>query len=355
LPHHVLLVLKSLIFGHFAVDVFIILSGYCLMLPVARSKDRRLRGGSGEYLRRRALRILPPYYAALLVTLLIIKLAPPLQVRNGTIWDGCLPAFRTDVLLSHLFLVHNLLDEWKYKISLALWSVATEWQIYFFFPLLLLPLWRRFGLAITVIVAMALGLAPHFLLPDAWNLDAAVPWYLGLFAMGMGAAVINFARDEQSVMLRTRIPWGKLAAAQFFLTLATAVFRAKWWWAHFWFADAQVGLFAASLLIYCTQQSQGNRQKGLLRLLQAPPLVLLGTMSYSLYLMHVPFLALLHIPLSHLNVSPSMRIAIMIFGFVPVAVILTYAFHLVFERRFMSGYTSKARTVDPSKAAAPIG
>src|SRR5438270_2616521 len=51
--------------GHYAVAVFIVLSGYCLMLPVARDPCGRLPGGVVGYLGRRARRILPPYYAAL--------------------------------------------------------------------------------------------------------------------------------------------------------------------------------------------------------------------------------------------------------------------------------------------------
>lgn len=349
LPRTVLAAIKLLVFGHFAVAVFIILSGYCLMLPVARSTDRRLRGGSLEYLRRRARRILPPYYAAVLITLLLIKLVPALNVRSGNYWDGALPAFGKGVLLSHLFLVHNLSAQWNWKIDPPLWSVATEWQIYFFFPLLLLPVWRRFGLAAVLLTAVVLGIAPHFLLPASWDSDTAVPWFLGLFGIGMGAAVISFAQDRQSVLLRTRISWGTVAAVQLILVLAAALLKARWWWAHLWFADTQVGLLAASVLIYCTQRAHDNRPSGLLRLFQAPVAVLLGTMSYSLYLIHAPLLALLHVPLSRLHVSPTLRMGIMVFGYVPAAVVLAYAFHLVFERRFMSAHTSGApRAVPPN-------
>src|SRR3954471_12542899 len=47
--------------GHYAVDVFIVLSGYCLMLPLLR-----LKGGLPflPFMLRRAIRILPTYYAA---------------------------------------------------------------------------------------------------------------------------------------------------------------------------------------------------------------------------------------------------------------------------------------------------
>ena len=35
MPHRLRLLLKPLAYGHFSVDLFIVLSGYCLMLPVA--------------------------------------------------------------------------------------------------------------------------------------------------------------------------------------------------------------------------------------------------------------------------------------------------------------------------------
>jgi peptidoglycan/LPS O-acetylase OafA/YrhL len=41
-----------------------------------------------------------------------------------------------------------------------LWTVATEWQLYFFFPLFLLPIWRRFGLTSVVLAAFLIGIAP---------------------------------------------------------------------------------------------------------------------------------------------------------------------------------------------------
>lgn len=53
--------------GSLAVTVFIALSGYCLMLPVVRRVDGSLPGGFLKYIGRRAKRILPPYYLAILV------------------------------------------------------------------------------------------------------------------------------------------------------------------------------------------------------------------------------------------------------------------------------------------------
>jgi len=51
--------------GHYAVAIFIVLSGFCLMLPVANSADGTLRGGFLGYVWRRVRRIVPAYYAAM--------------------------------------------------------------------------------------------------------------------------------------------------------------------------------------------------------------------------------------------------------------------------------------------------
>src|SRR6476469_1408524 len=57
------------IYGRFAVVVFIVLSGFSLALSPAR-RGWRLGGASG-FARRRALRILPAYYAALAFSLAV--------------------------------------------------------------------------------------------------------------------------------------------------------------------------------------------------------------------------------------------------------------------------------------------
>src|SRR2546421_13093474 len=50
-----------LAYGHYSVSVFIVISGFCLMLPVLRNQDV-IAGGSITFYRKRARRILPPYY-----------------------------------------------------------------------------------------------------------------------------------------------------------------------------------------------------------------------------------------------------------------------------------------------------
>jgi peptidoglycan/LPS O-acetylase OafA/YrhL len=135
-------------FGHWSVAVFIVLSGYCLMLPVVRAQHLHIPGGVQSYLWRRTRRIMPPYYAAPILTLLLILAVPMLQHPGADRWSMALPAFDAGVMLSHFFMIHIFSPDWIWKINSPMWSVAVEWWIYFLFPWLLLPLWRRLGIMV---------------------------------------------------------------------------------------------------------------------------------------------------------------------------------------------------------------
>ena len=342
LPGKVVTAVKFLSYGHFSVAVFIVLSGYCLMLPVAQSKNKQLRGGMWDYLKRRGRRILPPYYAALVLSLIVIALVPALQPPHGTgtIWDGTTPAFSLGPLLSHLFLVHNLSDHWINRINGPMWSVATEWQIYFFLPLVLLPLWRKFGIVVSVAVAFMIGLAPHFLLSGQF--DKAVPWYLGLFALGMAGAVIGFSQEPTMQRCREKVPWGGVTALLWIFSALVGFGRARWWWANLWFADTFVGMATAALLVYSTRfrTARGDAKPSfVLQVMESAGAVKLGTFSYSLYLIHMPLLAMSYLVFRGLSFGPLPRLMGLLFVAIPVAVGFAYLFHLAFEKRFMSAHT----------------
>jgi peptidoglycan/LPS O-acetylase OafA/YrhL len=327
--------LKFLTYGHFSVAVFIVLSGYSLMLPVARSPDGRLIGGVPRYLRRRARRLLPPYYAAIALSLLLIAAIPALGEPTGTMWDGTTPAFTPGALLSHLFVVHNLSEDWIFRINGPLWSVAAEWQIYFFLPFMMLPLWRRAGMITMLFAAFAVGYLPHFALGGL--LEKTYPWYLGLFALGGCGALINFSPSEEARRLREGVPWGVVAAVLWSAAGLVGFGFARFWWSHLWLADTIVGLATASLLVRCTRDSFRHgapSRSTVLGVLGSRPLVGVGRFSYSLYLVHMPVLAVVY--LASRTLPPGVaRFAITQAAMLSVAVGSAFLFHRVVERRFM--------------------
>jgi peptidoglycan/LPS O-acetylase OafA/YrhL len=58
---------ETMKYGAFSVVIFIVLSGYVLMLPVARSENGQLSGSFMNYIKKRSRRILPPYYIILFI------------------------------------------------------------------------------------------------------------------------------------------------------------------------------------------------------------------------------------------------------------------------------------------------
>jgi peptidoglycan/LPS O-acetylase OafA/YrhL len=319
---------RLLAFGHEAVAVFIVLSGYCLMLPAAR--DGRLSHGTRGYFLRRARRILPPYYAALLGSLALIALVPALrsQAPTNTIWDDTHPAFSTGAVASHLLLVHNWFPQWVFRINGPLWSVATEWQIYFFFPFLLLPLWRRRGPLVTLLVAFAVGYLP--LLLDPAIARAALPWYLGLFALGMVAATIGFAPRPLERGLRT-LPWGRITLVLLAICAVGGLVLARLWFRWKPLTDVLVGLATATLLVHCGAAASSR----VTRLLSSPPLVKLGHFSYSLYLIHLPVVALAYFLVRPLPLGAVAHVLVLLPLSTAAALAVAYGFHVVVERRFM--------------------
>src|SRR6187402_3297719 len=92
--------------GSWAVACFIVLSGFCLSLPVERSGE--LRGGALEFIKRRAWRILPAYYGALVLTWVLGEHRGAASV------------------ISHILLIHNMSPAWVYSLDAPTWSLATE-------------------------------------------------------------------------------------------------------------------------------------------------------------------------------------------------------------------------------------
>lgn len=283
---------RALAFGHEAVAVFIVLSGYCLTLSATARGTRPLSIQFASFFRRRARRILPPYYAALLVSLALIACIPALRSTEptDTIWDDSHPAFSVGSIFSHVLLIHNWFPSTIHTINGPLWSVATEWQIYLLLPTVLIPLRRRFGWGSMVLGAFLMGYGPLFLWPE-WS-RTAVSWYVALFAIGVCSALLHVSDRSSELRLGAYIPWRKVAVAMTGLTALFGLFGARIWFSHQPWTDLAVGLSTASVLAAAVETSLSGRNKGPLALLETKFSLGLGRISYSLYLSHLPILAL---------------------------------------------------------------
>ena len=339
--------------GPYAVAVFIVLSGFCLTLPVARDPARTLRGGFRGYLTRRARRILPPYYAALGLFLALIALVPVLQTPAGTAWDSKIPVSLEGVV-SHLLLVHNVHPGWMFEIDGPMWSVATEWQLYFLFPLLLV-LWRRFGLGVSVGFALVTSLAPQVLLPSQLSFRWLHPWFFGLFALGMAGAVVAFSPAPFWAGVRARLPWRGLAVWSALVAVALAASSEFALGLPTYLTETVLGSAVAAGLVHYTllETRPGPRPatpSPLRRLLNAPVVALLGVFSYSVYLLHSPLLGLFNLLTLSLPLSADLRLLLMLGVGLPLAVFASYLFYRVAERPFTAAGRSPARAAATNRA-----
>jgi peptidoglycan/LPS O-acetylase OafA/YrhL len=121
---------QPLLHGYLAVSVFLVLSGFLLAVPVV-TNGFALRGGIGGFLRRRAIRILPPYYAAYVLDLLFFAGAIWLAGVTGLDPGGTVRhqrevGFGWSSVAAHLLLIHNASFEWVVGMDAMLWSIACE-------------------------------------------------------------------------------------------------------------------------------------------------------------------------------------------------------------------------------------
>lgn len=321
-------VFSVLKFGDQAVTVFIVLSGYCLMLPVASRADSALAGGFSGFVARRARRILPPYYATLLLCVILLLAVPELARLGKTQWNFALPALGADNLALHALLVHNWSEPWRWKLNPPLWSVALEWQIYFVFAAVLLPLWRKLGAWWTLAAAVALGLSPILL-----GLGYGKPWYLVSFALGMCAAAINFSPQLAQHAISKRVPWSAVAAI--FALASAPMLLASPPWLPVVVIDLCVSVATGAFLVSATQQLAERREGWLMPLFSNRWSLKLGEFSYSLYLIHYPLVALFCVSVWPLSTRAALGFLQLVLVCLPAVLLASFAFHLAFERPFL--------------------
>jgi peptidoglycan/LPS O-acetylase OafA/YrhL len=324
-------------YGHFGVTAFIVLSGFSLALAAAK-RDPLTKVDNKSFYMRRARRILPPYYFALVISCLLAMTI--VRKTTGTHWDVSLPVTLPGVL-SHLFMMQDLF--YVSQINHVFWSVALEWKLYFLFPLLVASCYK-FGPFKTTAAAVALGYAGVVLLHATPYKDFPIH-FVGLFAMGIAAALLVFSRrpDWQSLSRSPIVTW--VCAASLFIVLAFS-------WTHFlrgfFYIDVFVGLITVAALM---RMSMG-RWPVLRRTLESRPLAFVGSFSYSLYLIHAPLIQLVWQYLLHpLGFSRNAEFVLLFVLGTPLILACSYLFYLGCERPFLPSRSRTPAKAKPSSAS----
>ena len=291
-------------YGWVGLNLFIVLSGLCIHLPVAR----RMASGAPAQARwrafwwRRFVRLYPPYVAAVLLSVAVYYSigaeAYPADERITSLPHD---------LAAHFLMIHNLFRDYCQSLGNgALWSLGLEEQLYGLYAVYLV-LRRRakaghvllIGFVVSAAWMIGLraalgigkwGYAPSW--PDGpfalgrwmqWPFAWWFPWLLGAVAAEAHAGAIRLPKwvtgwaalvVVSAVALGTSSDFLATYAPALKLKLPSGVNELVWCVAAFLVLSRAVSMESAGGF-------RGSVAAGLARL---------GVMSYSLYLVHVPVL-----------------------------------------------------------------
>ncbi|MFE9453884.1 acyltransferase family protein [Streptomyces sp. NPDC006739] len=305
-----------LMYGRVAVVFFLVLSGFSLAIsPARRGWTQKSVAG---FLRRRAWRILPPYWAALALSSAVAFFVVPASHYGP-------PNGRT-------LLVYGLVLQDVFTAPTpngAFWSIAVEAELYLLFPLLLF-FRRRLG-ALFLVAGVTLTEVAHGLLADNASPVEGDNWLAldlaPVFVAGLVAGGIVVARESVR-----RVPWHRLAAAAALPVASLMAVRGSVWTVHHYF---WVDLALAPAMAMFLAGIATGRPALLMRLLATRPMRRLGDFSYSLYLIHLPIVMVVIRDVAPRFVSaglPTFWFTLMLA--LPVSLVSAWLFAEMFEMPF---------------------
>lgn len=260
-------------YGYLGVDIFFVISGFLITSIVSRGLARD-KFSFKEFYLRRAKRLLPASFVTILATIIAAKLfLPPMQIESlKQQIIGALTFSTNFVLLSQA----GYFDlESATKPLLHMWSLAVEEQFYFFVPALLAFTPAKHWRKILVVLAIAsfvgclyLSLsnqsAAFYLLPTrAWEL-----------LIGSIASMLVHSAAVKNVT-------SKLAVPAFAVLLASPFVNSGL--SHPGL-DAVVVCFATAIVLLANHRLINSKVW--------TPIEKAGDISYSLYLVHWPIIAI---------------------------------------------------------------
>jgi peptidoglycan/LPS O-acetylase OafA/YrhL len=304
--------------GRTGVELFFVLSGFLLFMPYARSIHQNANWPNVRlFYRRRLRRVGPAYWFSLAVL-------------------GFASSASAGDLALHALFLHNVSFGTYRSINDVFWSMAVEVQFYALLPLIAFAVARFRDKAVVALLA-ATPATQAILLIINWLGVKTLPYrpamallsYLSVFGAGIcGAWLVVRSQNGDHRAAR----WVSVMSRGGVVVLVLVLFldASNLWHTRFQFMlwEATLGIGYAGLLLAAlvTWPRLG-------KFLTLRPLVLLGLISYSAYIWHVPMYGRFLDTLTRITGGRYMLITWLIF--VGVVAIPVFAFsYLLLERPF---------------------
>lgn len=260
--------------GEIAVPLFFVLSGFV----ITHASQNRLNDGAGfrSYMIRRFGRVYPLHFICLALVF-ALEIAKAVMMKGGATAGD--PAFTGPTsypaLAANLFLIQAVLPFKEPTWNGPSWSISTEFYTYIIFGVLMVTARSRQVLA-SIVILLVSGVC----------LTVAQQNHLHVTeGSGLAMCVFGFFAGSLTYRLRAQVRFGRWASVAELIAAAAMV-------SVFWVGPEsrllQLIIFPACILVFSFDA--GIVSRGLMSRIP----MLLGTLSFSMYLLHFPILSLLN-------------------------------------------------------------
>lgn len=301
--------------GAHGVDLFFVLSGFCLAFPTLAKLRRsgETRFDVVEFAAKRLVRIVPPFYIATALLVLGLIVVPAILHRgHHSAWTPF------DISASLLFI-----DGHVNLLNGSFWTLMVEFRWYFVFPLVL-ALWVASPRAFFTLGG-AMVVLYHFTRARGLDLGTLPGFMLGIVAADVqigGRATMGWARHLRRWALPLAVVFVAVGvASEPFAMIPGDAYEADVRWPY------QPTILGWQLAVFCFVIAAGTLP-ALTRVLSTRALVATGVASYGIYLVHQPAVEIVENVLR----GPAGPLAALV-----LAPLAGFAFWAIAERPFTTG------------------
>jgi peptidoglycan/LPS O-acetylase OafA/YrhL len=248
--------------GWIGVELFLLISGFLIHFIYLQNQNEFKWV---NFYSKRFWRIYPPY---LIVLLFLFILRPDFSTSGIT------------NLFSHLFLIHNLSDNTFFAINPSFWSIALESQLYLIYPAYLFSIKQFYSFKTTIIllsILISFILIEFFFAKNSLSFGTFVLKFWFVWAVG---AFLADRYYQNKIIFKKPIFWFVFFYFLFF------VFKLFYFSNYFILIPASLSCLALmETILYSHILDKYIVNRMLIKFLSFT-----GLISYSIYLIHQPFL-----------------------------------------------------------------